>query len=729
MDSQPAVEPDASYGGVTLSQLEEFLAVRKGMRMACGTLPLTFGIWLAYIFLVMTLGEAEGPFQTANLIKETITNAEARRANPLGGGDRIFRLNEMEDFDDIGWWMRTALAPTIDPQSEGLSSAVKSVGFVRVTQIKGTITECELTDNLRKFYPGNCFPTAQPGTIVNSFGASDRDEAFQALGPERATGEFEAWLDTGRPVAEVQSRIDSLIQDFWIDRLTQSVNMDAFFVNLQTSVYARMRLRIQVYREGLVKNSIDIIPMRAQVVRHWSHIFMNLCFAILLAVQILTFAQQCHAEYKRGLWSLHFWDVWTWLDIISISVALVIVFMAIAFVVETEHFTAMVSELGPMPGWSVLEAPASRKVQSILENRAFRSKCSDLLSALDSVLNLSLWLRFMTAWYAVCLCLRFYRGFTGQPRTAVILQSIMYMTNLFLHYLVVFIVVCGNFALSGYILFGEQVIDWSTFGGSIITLTHVLLGEFDYGAMKNVAPVLAMIWWWSFFLSTTVVLSKVLTAAVLQLFLEVRQALGEPGVGLPRQIWAVVKNLWHQRSYEGSMKSVPDDDLLKMLAADLDPAHVKKLMQMKTDRRLRSREDLARAEKDVQVNVDFLVKRGMDPISAERLIDRTSKWALGISTTTSATNRLMLLVAKQMDYITKEADRIQRKVRTRIDRAAQSADRVDVKHAKCAALAKRLRRAQQIPAGWTAHRDENGRRYLRHEESGLTSWTLPRALI
>lgn len=38
-----------------------------------------------------------------------------------------------------------------------------------------------------------------------------------------------------------------------------------------------------------------------------------------------------------------------------------------------------------------------------------------------------------------------------------------------------------------------------------------------------------------------------------------------------------MKNLWHQRSYEGSMKSVPDDDLLKMLAEDLDPAHVKQL--------------------------------------------------------------------------------------------------------------------------------------------------------
>lgn len=37
------------------------------------------------------------------------------------------------------------------------------------------------------------------------------------------------------------------------------------------------------------------------------------------------------------------------------------------------------------------------------------------------------------------------------------------------------------------------------------------------------------------------------------------------------------------------------------------------------------------------------------------------RWALGISTTTSATNRLMLLVAKQMEYLNREVLRIQRK--------------------------------------------------------------------
>jgi len=730
VDSQPPVDPDANYGGVTLSQLEEFLAVRKGMRTACGTLPMTFAIWLAYVLLVITMGEAEGPFQTANILKEEISGAQAHRPDSMTGLNRTFRLHEMHDLGDIGWWMKTALAPTIDPESSRMDNAVKIVGFARITQLKGTMVECDgLTSNLKRFYPGVCYPPASPGTVVNSFGPADVDDAFQALGPERPVGEFEAWLDTGRPVTEVQSRIESLIDNGWIDRLTQHLTMDAFFVNLQTNVYVRIRLLVVVHREGLIESSLRVIPMKAEVVTHWSHIFLNLCFAILLSVQLLWFMQQCLTEYKRGLWQLHFWDIWTWLDMVSILVALVIVFMALAFVVDTQNFTVMVSDLDDMPTWSVLEAPAARKVQSILQNREYRNKCSELLAMFDNVLSVSLWLRFMTAWYAVCLCLRFYRGFTGQPRTSVILQSVLYMSNLFLHYLVVFLVVCGNFALSGYILFGEQVPAWSTFGGSVITLTQVMLGEFDYDAMRNVAPVLAMIWWWSFFLSTTVVLSRVLTAAVLQLFLEVRQALGEPGIGLPRQILAVAKNLWYQRSYEGSMKSVPDDDLLNMLAQDLDPAHVKKLMQMKTDRRLCTREDLAKAEKDIKVDVEFLTKRGMDPLGAERLIERTANWALNISTTTSATNRLMLLVAKQMEYITTEADRIQRKIRTRIDRAAQSADRVDVKHAKCAALAKRLRRAQQIPAGWTAHRDENGRRYLRHEESGLTSWTLPRALI
>eukprot|EP00931_Biecheleriopsis_adriatica_P086368 TRINITY_DN61055_c0_g1_i1.p1 TRINITY_DN61055_c0_g1~~TRINITY_DN61055_c0_g1_i1.p1 ORF type:complete len:873 (+),score=158.27 TRINITY_DN61055_c0_g1_i1:40-2619(+) len=743
LESKPALIPSlikvdeedfADKAGITLSQLEEFLAVKKGMRLACGTLPMTFAVWLAYVFLVVNLGDGLAAFEGSNLIAETVTTAYARR--PLPGQPensterRVFQLHSMEEYDDIAWWLKTALLPVIDPFGPAMSGTQKMVGFSRVLQLKGSIGGCsQLSPNLQAFYPGSCYPTLPQGATVPSFGPHLADDAFRELGPDRPPGEFEAWLDAGRSIQVLESRVQNLIDHDWIDLMTHEVKIDGTFVNLQTNVYSRMNLHVKLRREGGIDCTLRIVPLRAEVVTHWSHVFINLVFTILLVMQLVFFFQQSFVEYSRGLYKLHFRDMWTWLDIGCIVLALVLVLMAVAYAVNTATFTKMISELGDMPEYDTLTAPESRKVQAFLENQQYRQKVAATFDMVDSVQELGSWVRFMSAWYAVALCCRFYRGFTGQPRTSVIIQSVMYMSNLFLHYLIVLGVVLGNFALSGYILFGEQVQGWSTFGGALNQLIALMLGEYDYADLKNVAPITSMIWWWIFFFSVTVVLAKCLTAAVVAQFLEVRQALGEPGVGLPVQISTFIRNAWYQRSYEGSMKSMPDEDLLDMLASDLDPAHVKKLMQMKSDRRLRNREDLAKAEKDIRVDLEFLVERGMDPVSAQRLIDRTMKWAGNISTTSSATNRLMLLIAKQMDYIRNETERIQRKIRGRIDRAAQSADRVDVKHAKCAALAKRLKRAQKVPHGWTVHRDESGRRYLRHEESGLTSWNLPRALV
>jgi len=572
-----------------------------------------------------------------------------------------------------------------------------------------------------------CYPPLSEGTIVASYGNHPVDDAFTAI--DSRPGEFEAWLDSGRDLSIMEARVQNLIDYQWVDAMTQSVVIDGFFINVETSVYSRLSLEFVLNREGLIIPKLRMTPIKAEVITHWSHVFVNLVFAILLGMQAVAFVQQAVHEYNAGTIKLHLKDVWTWLDAAMLSLATALIMAAVAYEVASEAFQTAVADTGDFPEWDTLQAPDIRKVQAILENREFRSSVNALIDGMDYVVSMSIWVRFMSAWYGVAICLRFYRGFSGQPRTAVILQAVLYMGNVFLHHMIVFVVVCGNFALSGYILFGEQVKSWSNMGRSIDSLLHLMMGEFNYDELRNVAPSCALIWWWTFFFSTTIILAKVLMATVIVRFLEVRQALGEPGLGLPRQIINTVQNLWYSRSYEGAMKSTPDEDLLRMLSADTDAAHIKKLMNMKTDRRLRTRDDLAKAEKDVAVDVEFLVQRGMDPLSAERLLERCLQWAGNISTTSSATNRLMLLVAKQMNFIQLEAERMQRKVRSRIDRAAQSADRVDVKHAKCIALSKRLQRAQKIPAGWTVHRDEQGRRYLRHEQSGLTSWTLPRGLI
>mmetsp|Transcript_45932 Transcript_45932/g.82720 ORF Transcript_45932/g.82720 Transcript_45932/m.82720 type:complete len:882 (+) Transcript_45932:78-2723(+) len=758
MDSRPPLDPDeAEVGGVSLSQLEEFLAVKKGMRNACGTLPLTFAVWITYVFMLLNIGETLGAFQSSNLILQSITQAVAIRpdtayvaAPPVYGtttpappppgettttttpllilGTRTFTMHEIAEVDDIGWWIKTALIPIIDPYGSAMSGTQKMVGFARMVQQKGEFGDCkDLSKGVLAFYPGLCYPQLSPGTVVASFGDHPADDAFTS-DPSRP-GKFEAWLDAGRDRAVMEARVQNLIDHHWIDAMTQYLDIDGFFINVETSVYSRLNLRITIDREGGITPILHLTPIKAEVITHWSQVFVNLIFVCLLGMQLVIFVQQAVSEYSQNTLHLHFRDVWTWLDLAIIMLAIALLLAAVAYDVASDAFQTAVAQLGDYPTWDTLEAPATRKVQAILENQAFRLNVNELVDGMDYVMTMSIWVRFMSAWYGVALCLRFFRGFSGQPRTAVILQAILYMGNLFMHHMIVFGVVFGNFALSGYILFGEQVHYWSNMGNSVDSLMHMMMGEFDYDELRNVAPWCALIWWWAFFLSTTIVLAKVLTATVVVRFLEVRQALGEPGLGLPAQVIGAVKNLWYSRSYEGSMKSTPDEDLFRMISANGDAAYLKKLMSMKQDRRLRTRDDLAKAEKDVKVDVDFLVQRGMDPSSAERLLERCSQWAGNITVTSSATNRLILLVARQMKYIQDEAERMQRKVRSRIDRAAQSADRVDVKHAKCIALAKRILRAQKVPHGWTVHRDEQGRRYLRHEQSGLTSWTLPRGLV
>ncbi|CAE8672715.1 unnamed protein product, partial [Polarella glacialis] len=542
-------------------------------------------------------------------------------------------------------------------------------------------------------------------------------------------GEFEAWIDIGRPIDTVVHRVEYLIKNDWLELSTQGLLIEGIFANLEAHIYSYLKLHIKITRQGLVAPEIHVLPLRGSVFQHWSHVFINVIFAMVLMVQFGVMVQQINTENNRGLLKLHLRDVWTWLDIgLVLGGIILIVWFGVVYF-EQESFKSNVVLLGDLPIYDVLTAREERFVQATLMNRAFQGQVTKLMDHLIFVIDRTVWLRSLTAWYVVMLTFRFFRGYAGQPRTAVLLQAMMYMAPLFLHYLVVWVVVFCNFALMGYILFGEQLYGWHTAALSITSLLKVLLGESEYKDLSSVSQISAFLWWWSFFIVMTLLLARVLTAAVLRRFLEVRAALGEPGIGMPQQIANLLKNLWHIRSYEGAIKSTPEEELLDMLAADLDPAHVKQLMQMMQDRRLTTREDLSKAQNDKIVDVEFLVSRGLEPQSAERLLERCQEWAKDISMTSSATHRLMMLVARQMAYVKTEADRIQRKVRGRVDRAAQAHDRVAVKHAKSVALGKRIRRAQTLPPGWTPHRDESGRRYLRHEESGLTSWTLPRHLI
>merc|ERR1711974_229151 len=166
-------------------------------------------------------------------------------------------------------------------------------------------------------------------------------------------------------------------------------------------------------------------------------------------------------------------------------------------------------------------------------------------------------------------------------------------------------------------------------------------------------------------------------------------------------------------------------ELLNIITKNTDPALLHDMGRLRVDRRLRTNDDLQKAEKDTKVGAQFLVDLGCEKATAHRLIKRCANWGSQISTISSPSHRLMVLIAKQMSRIAHQAERLQERTGSQVERASATIDRLDLKHAKCVSLAKRIRKSQDLPPGWISHRDESGKRYLQHIDTGLTSWTLP----
>mmetsp|Transcript_470 Transcript_470/g.1396 ORF Transcript_470/g.1396 Transcript_470/m.1396 type:complete len:809 (-) Transcript_470:84-2510(-) len=710
--------------GITLSQLQEFLSVERCLRRSCRTLPLTLALWISFTLLIVSHGQAQTSFESAQLLREAFRDARV----PANGSSRELRAATVAEHEQILQWARGALVPLLaaDGLDHGrIGETQQLVGFVRVTQERGVTASCEgLGDQMRRFHGGGCHP---PGGTVLAFGPYQQDYAFRPL--RGRANRFEAWLEVGRSRSTVQERIRSLESDHWIDLSTQQVVAEAVFLNVQDYVFSHVAMTFTLHREGLIDTNLQVRPLRGEVYPHWGFVLLDAIWIAIIAILALRALLRVRRDSALGLLQLHLRDPFVWVDWVGVLFGLAIGIFFWFFIKELDDFEQYIAQLKRMPTWAVSEAPANRKVQATLDNVQYQEQLSRVFSDFDRLSTMVDWHRFCTFCYTLIIVARFFRGFAGQPRIAVLVQAMLSAADFFLHYLMAIGVVFLNFALGGFILFGERLEGWSTFGRSINMLFMVLFGEFDYDEFHGVAPATAAFWFWSFYVCTALLLVKLLTAAILNRYLAVRERLGEPGASLAQQLADYMGQIWWLRTYDGAQKSIPEEQLLEVISADADPSLLERLSRLGVDRRLRTREDLARAERDAFVDVEFLVKHGCDPMTAERLLDRCSGWRHQMSMTSSPAHRLMLLVARHMTHMRTETERMEAKLRDRIDHAAKAVDRLDLKHAKCAALARRVRKAQELPAGWTALTDEQGRRYLRQEVTGLTSWTLPRSMI
>lgn len=714
---------DSNELGVTLHNLIEYLAITISLKKSCCTLPLTVLLWLSYLLVVFSHSGSEVSFQSANYVRSHI---EGCRATLPGEGDLDFGVYDLVDHRQIMPWIDRALVPVF--QVSDVQQVV--LGFVRVQQIRGENSSCALlSEELQAVYGSDCYPN---GGQVYKFGPRRAsyalaEPAFQTV--SKAGNKFEFWLEVNRSKAVVSKRIRTLANEGWVDLRTQQIQVEGLFLNVEENVYTHFIILFQMPREGGVMSTVTAYPMRGEVYNHWGPIFIDIFWICLFVVILYSLVTDLMIEHNRGLLKVHLQDRFVWLDVGLVLLGLILIIIFSVNVIILDKFTVEVFELGVMPPLSVAEASVAQKVLVQVQETAFQDKLTLLIDWVKYFADQSKVLRFFSCLYAVLMVFRFFRGFRGQPRIAVLVQTFLHAAGFISHFFLLLLIVFGNFALGGYILFGDSLKGWNTPVGAVSKTILVFFLRFDYQDFHQVHPVASGVWFTSFFLLVIVLLQRVLAAAIVEAYVSVRAALGEPGATVLEQLRQAFREMRFLRSYRGAQKSVPYEELLNILATDVDPAYIKKLGNRQVDRRLRTRAQLTEVESSATVDVDFLMQRGCDRVSAERLLRQCAVWTHSISVTSSPLRRLLIMLVRQMHHMKFEADHFQEALNRKFDRSAKVVDRFDLKHAKCLSLARRMRKGQQLPPGWTAHTDQDGRRFLRQTETGLTSWTLPKYLL
>lgn len=725
---------------VTLSRVEEILAIEHGMREACRTLPITMASWIFFTLLIFYHGEVQGSYDSASTIKEAMQSIHVRAVNN-SETLRDLRIGSITERYDIIQWVKLGLVPTVtvpELKHGQLRRTQQMLGKVRFSQKRGVPKECSIPKDMASFYgddpldPVMCHPLeGEPETF--GWPAVTQLQYSFPFSPNTYGGgksQFVVWLDIGRNISTVNDQIDSLLEGHWLDDDTHEVKIEAMFLNPELNVYSKLVIDFQLHRGGWIQQDIHVTPMRGDVHYHWAVIWMDVMWVTIMIFLLWQAILHGIDEIKKGLFAWWITDFFSWIDFFSILGGLGIAVFYWYQSTMIDEFVVRCGALGGMPKLNGIEAVMTWKTRYILWNWNYEKDVQGILDHFDSVNKLTEWHRFLALCYNLIVVCRFYRGFTGQPRIAVILQTISEVGMFLFHYIIVLMIVMANFILTGYILFGEQLRDWATLGNATCSAFLMIFGRFDYTELHSVAPVSAAVWFSSFFILVCLVITGLTTATMIHHYMAVRARTGQAGDSIVKQTKGLIEDICFGRSYDGAQKSLPPDKLFEMLTFHSDhPARIRHLSRFNIDRRMRTRHDIHEAEIDPRVDREFLEGRGMDRLAAERFLDHLAEAGHHIEMRSSPTHRLTLFIARQMSQLRFRAQHMRAKTTERVKWSSKAVDRVDLKHAKSVVLAQRLRCAQKLPPGWTQHTDEEGKRYLRQEETGLTSWTLPRHLI
>jgi polycystin 2 len=264
--------------------------------------------------------------------------------------------------------------------------------------------------------------------------------------------------DLGTMQAESTELITDLYHNLWIDRGTRAIFIDFTIYNANINLFCVVKLLVEFPATG---GAIPSYTMRTvKLLRYVSSMdFFVLACECIFCIFILYYIVEEVLELKRMKFAYlkEFWNV---LDII-------VVLMSVCCIAFDIYRTVEVNNI----------------LEHLLSNPYTYSNF-DNLSYWQVVFNSALAIMVFFAWIKIFKYISFNKTMTQLSSTLGACAKDL------AGFAVMFFIIFLAFAQLGYLIFGTQVTDFSSFETAIFTLFRIILGDFNFQALQQANRVL-----------------------------------------------------------------------------------------------------------------------------------------------------------------------------------------------------------------------------------------------
>ncbi|KAH7636330.1 polycystin-2-like protein 1 [Dermatophagoides farinae] len=307
--------------------------------------------------------------------------------------------------------------------------------------------------------------------------------------------------------------IEKLKEFLWIDRGTRAVLIDFTTYNPNINLYVVTKLIAEFPATGGMFTSWQFRTLNLLENSSQAQIGLYVCFIMFLIFIVYYTIEEFFEITALGFIPYLRSSGWNYLDLFIILISLALVFFLVCrkYIITKifdEAYTEELAEHGYMVEMG------NRTVSLQIDTYQFdtlgfwSAQFSNILAVLSFV-----------SWIKIFKYISFNK--TMSQLSSTLSRCAKDIAGFGLMFFIVFFA----FAQLGYLLFGTQVKDYSSFGRAVFTLLRLILGDFDFQAIENANRVLGPIFFLSYIFFVFFVLMNMFLAIINDTYAEVKSEL------------------------------------------------------------------------------------------------------------------------------------------------------------------------------------------------------------